>query len=136
MPNRLIHLMLLAVALYAGGAAIVAFSDGTFGRPHIAANARSAPPVASATPDAPIEATTTLLPTIVVRPEPALPTLATVTVRPSRSDRVESLMEVADVPSGSVIPVARSSAVASFAGAGFDMPYYSFGRTLRHVSKE
>ncbi|MEO5561545.1 MAG: hypothetical protein ABIO49_16370 [Dokdonella sp.] len=132
MPNRLIHLLLLAASLYASGAAIVALSNGAPGSGHTEAMAIKPTPAAV---DA-IDATTTLLPVVVVHPEPEVPTLATVTVRPSRTDLAEAVADAGKTPVGPIVQSARVGTVLSFAGAGFDMPYYSFGRTLRHVSKE
>jgi hypothetical protein len=128
-PNRLIHLMLLAAALSTGGAAIVALSNGAL-RPQSVAIHSAAP--------ANVVMTTTLLPTVVVRPEAEVPTLATVTVRPSRADWASATAEQDEAPLGNLVAVARRTRAVSvgIGGAGFDMPYYSFGRTLRHASKE
>lgn len=127
MPPRLIHLMLLAAALSTGGAAIVALSGGALPR-HSLVNSRMAP--------ASVGMTTTLLPAVVVRPEAEVPTLATVTVRPNRADWTGAPTEQGDAPLGNLVAVARRTGGAVVGGAGFDMPYYSFGRTLRHASKE
>ncbi|MEO7326632.1 MAG: hypothetical protein ABIW82_17560 [Dokdonella sp.] len=134
MPNRLIPLLLLAASLYTGGAAIVALSNGAISPRHgeLAAVAK---PAVSPAADA-IDAPATLLPVVVVRPEPDMPTLATVTVRASRADMADAIADASELPVGTVLPAARRKAVLSFASAGFDMPYYSFGRTLRHMSKE
>ena len=123
MPTRLIQLLLLAAALYASGAAVVALSTGNANHARTSAQAVTAPAF-------PLESASTLLPTVVVRPDPEVPTLATVTVRPDRAGL--SGENFVAVP----VPATRKAAVVSFAGGGFDMPYYSFGRTLRHVSKE
>ncbi|MEO6688225.1 MAG: hypothetical protein ABIS07_12605 [Dokdonella sp.] len=134
MPNRLIHLLLLAASLSASGAAIVALSNGALGARHDETTA-AGKPVASPVADT-IDATVTLLPVVVVHPEPDMPTLAKVTVRASRADVGEPIADSSELPVGIVLPAARRKAVLSFASAGFDMPYYSFGRTLRHMSKE
>ena len=113
MPKRLISLLALAVALCASGAAVVLLTP-----------AAQAPAAASAVPaSAPVE-----LPTVVVRPEPEIPTLAQVTVRP----------DDAIFDAGAPVRVRAAARVrASTVGTGgFDMPYYSFGKSLRHSSKE
>jgi hypothetical protein len=128
-PNRLIHLMLLAAVLSTGAAAIVALSNGALLPQNLAT--RGAVP-------ADVVMTTTLLPAVIVRPEAEVPTLATVTVRPSRADWAGATAEPSEVPLGNLVAVARRTSGVSVGvgGAGFDMPYYSFGRTLRHASKE
>lgn len=134
MPNRLIHLLLLAASLYASGAAIVALSNGTPVSRHVETTTAKMPAVSSAAE--PLDATTTLLPVIVVHPEPEMLTLATVTVRPSRTDLTETVAESDEISMAAILPAVPRATALSFASAGFDMPYYSFGRTLRHVSKE
>ncbi|MEO5558194.1 MAG: hypothetical protein ABIO49_00780 [Dokdonella sp.] len=134
MPNRLIHLLLLAASLYASGAAVVALSNGTPVSRHVETTTAKMPAVPPAA--ATLDATTTLLPIVVVHPEPEVLTLATVTVRPSRTDLTETVADSDEIPMATILPGVRRSTVPSFASAGFDMPYYSFGRTLRHVSKE
>lgn len=134
MPNRLIPLLLLAASLYASGAAIVALSNGTAVSRHVettTANMPAVSPVAE-----PLDTTATLLPVVVVHPEPEMLTLATVTVRPSRADLTATVADTDEISMATLLPAGRRSNVLSFASAGFDMPYYSFGRTLRHVSKE
>jgi hypothetical protein len=132
-PDRLIHLLLLAASLYASGAAIVALSNGALRSPGeaTAVNKPTASPAVNT-----IDATAILLPVVVVHPEPEVPTLATVTVRASRAERVQAIADAGEIPASPLLPAARRTAVLSFAGGGFDMPYYSFGRTLRHASKE
>jgi hypothetical protein len=130
-PIRLIRLSLLAASLSVAGAAVVALSD--FGL-------NPSPIVTTAVADrqsGPAELTVTLLPTVMVHPEPDMPTLETVTVRPSRT-------ELADVAGRPVVAISAASmpvlirrpTAHLMSSAGFDMPYYSFGKTLRHVSKE
>ncbi len=132
MPTRLIRLFLLAASLSFTGAAVVALSgSGLVGVP-TAAN------VATLHTNAPMEGlSTTLMPPVLVHPEVEVPTLATVTVRLTRAD-------VANVPASttkaaatvSMPLLARRSTAGLMSSDGFDMPYYSFGKTLRHVSKE
>ncbi|MEO5626779.1 MAG: hypothetical protein ABIQ70_12290 [Dokdonella sp.] len=134
MPNRLIHLLLLAASLSASGAAIVALSNGALSSRQFETKAAK-PLIASPVADT-LDASMTLLPVVVVHPEPEVPTLATVTVRPSRTELTETAADSDGISLGPVVPAVRRTAVLSFASAGFDMPYYSFGRTLRHVTKE
>ena len=134
MPNRLIHLLLLAASLYASGAAIVALSNGTAVSRHVETTTAKMPGVSPVAE--PLDATATVLPVVVVHPEPEMLTLATVTVRPSRADLTATVADSDEISMVTLLPAGRRSTVLSFASAGFDMPYYSFGRTLRHVSKE
>lgn len=123
MPNRLIPLLALAAALYVTGAVIVSLSALT--------GASALPTAAALTPAA--QDTPTLLPAVIVRPELEIPVLAMVTVRPDRSVSSSSVAPKA-VPMG--VLAARASSAAVLPSGGFDMPYYSFGRTLRRVNKE
>lgn len=123
MSNRLVHIALLAVAVSATGSTLAALSHGLPAR-HAATDAAAALQVI-------------LLPTVVVHPEPSIPTLGTITVLPDRSDRVSSSAGHADDYSlGEAIRDAGTSAVGSLPSASLDMPYYSFGRTLRRAAKE
>ena len=78
---------------------------------------------------------TVLLPTVVVRPEPEIPTLATVTVRSGDGGSPEER-----TPKGAarLLPVHAVTSFASTgsAGSGFGMPYYSCGKPLHHGSEE
>lgn len=127
MPSRLFPLLTLAIALFITGGAIVSLAD------HSAGPADSDAMKISATD--PVPTSIPLLPTVVVRPEPEIPTLATVTVRP---DRIEQVAVHAD-RDGKVdrpLALARAGTVATLPGGGFDMPYYSFAKTLRRANKE
>lgn len=122
MPNRLIPLLALAASLYGTGAIIVSLFPLT-DVDHVAAIA-AAPAEPEALP---------VLPTVVVRPEPEIPVLAMVTVRPERSSAVNAELSN-PVPAGAL--AVRASSTALLPSGGFDMPYYSFGRTLHRVNKE
>lgn len=122
MPNRLIPLLALAAALYGTGAIIVSLSSLASNRDTVAAVAPAAEPEALP-----------VLPTVVVRPEPEIPVLAMVTVRPDRSNAASDDAPAA-APLGAL--AVRASSSALLPSGGFDMPYYSFGRTLHRVNKE
>jgi hypothetical protein len=124
LPRRVVHLLLLAVALAGTGTTIAALSNGT---------SDPARPVASAPADA---AATTLLPTVLVYAEPEIPTLATITVRTGDIgsavlERKSSAVHARFLPVHAVTSFASGSA-----GTGFGMPYYSFGKPLRHGTEE
>jgi hypothetical protein len=127
----LIHLLLLAASLYGTGAAVVAFSNGTFGH-HPAVAAVPAATALITTEAAPA----ILLPVVVVHAQAEVPTLATITVRPSRAERGALMSVGAGKPSPGAAISLGHAASTSLSSAAFDMPYYSFGKTLRHVSKE
>ena len=124
LPPRGVQLLSFALALLATGAAIVLAAGGV-------APARSAAPTATRVEAA---AAIPVLPTVVVYPEPEIPTLATVTV----------LADDAAGPSARAGRRARTQpvhAVTSFAsagsaGTGFGMPYYSFGKPLHSGTEE
>lgn len=83
---------------------------------------------------------TTTLPEIVVRPQPEIVTLATVTVRASDALPADAI-DASDSTSASRRRAARQHAVASFAtggaaGTGFGMPYYSFAQPMRVSNEE
>jgi len=126
MPNRLIPLLALAAALYGTGAIIVSLS------PLTAADQSAV----AATPPAAPEALP-VLPTVVVRPDPEIPVLAMVTVRPERAHAINAEMSNW-VPTGAPVGALaiRAASTTVLPSGGFDMPYYSFGRTLRRVNKE
>ncbi|MEO7430461.1 MAG: hypothetical protein ABIR62_00140 [Dokdonella sp.] len=132
MPTRLIRLVFLAATLSFTGAAVVAFSgSGLIDVPAGAAVAAGRDTLLSD----PLH--TTLMPSVRVHPEVEIPTLATVTVRPMYSEvSAVSASSPNALTSVSVPMLARRSTGGLMASAGFDMPYYSFGKTLRHVSKE
>ena len=133
-PTRLTQRLLLAVALSGTGVAIVALSQGVPApRPMLGASATPALQGLN-TGDAP-----TLLPEIVVKPDAGIVTLATITVHPDRTGTWTPATE----RSGDYTVGAKKAedpatrATASLAGGnGFDMPYYSFGRSAHHASKE
>ncbi|WP_395682676.1 hypothetical protein [Dokdonella sp.] len=126
LPRRGAYQLLLAVALVGSGIAVAAFSRGV-----IDANAhasRESAPESSILP-------AVLLPTVVVRPEPEIPTLATVTVH---SGDVETHSERTPMRVARLLPVHAVTSFASTgsAGSGFGMPYYSFGKPLHHGTEE
>jgi len=123
MSTRLLQFALLAIAVSATGSTLVALSHGLPAR-HGGAAA-----------DLPV----TLLPAVVVHPEPSIPTLGTITVLPDRADLAGLAAQdgaSGDYSLGEAIRDAGASAVDSLPGGTFDMPYYSFGRTLRRAAKE
>ena len=122
MPTRLIPLLALATALYGTGAIIVSLS------PLTGANSSAAVAAPAAAPEA-----LPVLPIVIVHPEPEIPVLAMVTVRPERVGATTTQSSNA-IPVGALAVRAASTAVLP--SGGFDMPYYSFGRTLRHANKE
>lgn len=131
MPHRLIQLLLLAASLYGTGAAIVAFTGGASAEPRHAAVASIA-----ALP-APTAISTVQLQTITVRPETRIPTLGTITVRPSRADLAEIAPTASDDDATDVgVRSLPTLAVSTLQGGAFGMPYYSFGKSLHHASKE
>ncbi|GAA0705271.1 hypothetical protein [Dokdonella soli] len=129
MPTRLTRLLLLAVAIAGTGATIVALSPGSSAaRQQV--NAAAVAPAPSAT-------ATTLLPTVVVHPEAPMPTLATITVRPDRTDaEFTEAARANDHLLGEAVRNAGASVGGVLSSTPFDMPYYSFGKPLRRVSKE
>jgi hypothetical protein len=120
MPARLIQLLAFAAALYGTGAMIVMLShfDGN-GAARVATTAAAT-----------VESIPTL-PTVIVRPEPEIPVLAAITVVPDRNE-----LAAAGVRSHSLGVLAAHASAALAPSGGFDMPYYSFGRTLNRVNKE
>jgi hypothetical protein len=130
MPTRLLSLLLRATTLAATGAIVVALAQGAATRRDAALDKARAQQMA------PAAGTPALLPTIVVRPEAVVPTLATVTVH---ARRVRDTVASADpAPAEDALDWRDDSAQAAILlqGGGFDMPYYSFGRSLRRVNKE
>jgi hypothetical protein len=127
LPRRGAFQLLLAVALVGSGVAVASFSRGI-----VESDAHAtAAPSASGSPILPA----VLLPTVVVRPEPEIPTLATVTVR---SGDVGVQNERTAMRVARLLPVhaVTSFASAGSAGSGFGMPYYSFGKPLHHGTEE
>lgn len=124
LPRRGVQLLSLAFGLVVTGTLVATAAGGLV---------PTAPaPVAAAKPaDA---ASIPTLPTVVVRPEPEIPTLATVTVHADNgnasSERTARRMRV--------LPVHAVTSFASggSAGAGFGMPYYSFGKPLHSGTEE
>ena len=126
MTDRLFQSLLLATALSGTAALVLALSSARVGTDA----ATVADPVADATV---VTQQPALLPTVVVRPDPApIPMLATVTVR-AALPAVHGHTPEEDAFLGSVVATPVSYPMPS---AAFDMPYYSFGRTLRRVNKE
>jgi hypothetical protein len=126
MSIRLSQFLLLACSFAGTGAVVTALSS--------ARAITDAPVAASAMPaESAIEAVPTLLPTVVVRPDAPIPTLATITVRPDRSIATGSADEKAPE---FALREAGGSVMGTLSNVSFDMPYYSFGRRARQVSKE
>ena len=121
MPARLIQLLVLAVALIGTGAFVVAVSGI-----HPAVPQTSASATTEAIP---------VLPVVVVRPQREIPTLTAITVSPTRAERVAAGIEVAEASTPETAAIATQAAVLLPSG-GFDMPYYSFGKTLHRMNKE
>ena len=131
-PNRLVRTLLLAVALVATAAAVFAFSLGVpVTRSHATAQAAAVAP----RPHDPT--TAALLPVVIVRPQPPIPTLPTVTVRMSRAEAIANdAPRAGDYSLGAVAHGGSAATIGALPGAAFDMPYYSFGKSLRHANKE
>ena len=130
MTDRLLQRLLLATAISGTTALVVALSSaGSSVVP------RTGPSVATATTPVAIAHEPIMLPTVVVRPEAVVPTLATVTVRASIADRVAADLAAEDA-AGLLTSAGGGLALYPLPSAAFDMPYYSFGRTLRRVNKE
>ncbi len=124
MPARLIQLLALAAGLYGTGAMIVLLAPSVESRQALAATMEA--PAVDAPP---------VLPTVVVRPEPEIPTLATVTVRPD--DDGAAAPAATDVGNDALdILAAHASSAVGLPGGGFNMPYYSFGRPLHRANRE
>jgi len=128
LPRRRSYQLLLAVALVGAGAAITSLSHGVAD-----AGARPLAATASTPASGGAESEIVVLPTVVVRPDPEIPTLATVTVRASDGGASERPPLRARL-----LPVhaVTSFASAGSAGSGFGMPYYSFGKPLRRGTEE
>ena len=123
MSKGLIQRFALATALFATGAILFVLADGIPAR---------RPPVVVATPVPVVDdAAPTLLPTVVVHADAAIPTLATIVVRAPRLDRGRTVVASADAH----VPAAGSGGSGCSSSmtrcAGLEMPYYSFGKTLR-----
>jgi hypothetical protein len=129
LPHRGACQLLLAVVLAGTGVALASFSHG---RVEAGAHATAA---SSASAPAQTILPTVLLPTVVVRPEPEIPTLATVTVLSGDGDtqNVRTPLRAARL-----LPVHAVTSFASTgsAGSGFGMPYYSFGKPLHRGTEE
>jgi len=128
LPRRRSYQLLLAVALVGAGAAITSLSHGVAD-----AGARPLAATASTPASGGVESEIVVLPTVVVRPDPEIPTLATVTVRASDGGASKRPPLRARL-----LPVhaVTSFASAGSAGSGFGMPYYSFGKPLRRGTEE
>lgn len=119
LPRRAIPLLALALALGLTGTTITFLSHA----------------FASDVAGAAAEAAPVLLPTVVVHPEPEIPTLATVTVRVGDGSPGGGALLPA-VPRFAPVHAVTSFASTGSAGTGFGMPYYSFGKPLRHGTEE
>jgi hypothetical protein len=130
LPRRGTYQLLLALALVGAGIGVATLSRGVVEAGSHAALASSASP---AEPSAQEILPTVTLPTVVVRSEPEIPTLATVTVRSGESSASERTPIRARL-----LPVHAITSFASTgsAGSGFGMPYYSFGKPLHHGTEE
>lgn len=116
MTNRLIPALAFPTALAVTGLIFAVLSHGS-------ADHRTA----AAAPDA-----IPVLPLVVVRPEPEIPVLASLTVRPTRAE-----LEAAGVVRRGDDSAERDVLVRELlTGGGLDMPYYSFGKAQHRVSKE
>ena len=130
MQKRLVQLLVLATALFGTGAAIVLIANGISPRPGRVDMAAL-----------PVRAHATLLPTVVVRPPAVIPTLPTVTVRADAHARTALALEgAADETAlkridNDLEALAAGGATGS-TGSAYDMPYYSFGKPLRRLTKE
>jgi hypothetical protein len=122
MTSRFLTLFLLAIALGASGTSIVLLSPGVS---HVSA-ASTAPALSMPAASAP-----TRLATVVVHRTPAIPMLATVTVRPARSMPLP-----VPVPASVLATPAGGLVATALPGGAFGMPYYSFGKPMRHLSKD
>ena len=125
MSKGLLQRLALASALFATGALLFALAGGG---PQRYSNVVAATPMAIAN-DAP----PTLLPTVVVRADAIIPTLPTVTVRAQRLDgeRSNVVASASDHARATGTGGASSCSSSMARCAGLEMPYYSFGKTLR-----
>jgi hypothetical protein len=126
MSKRLVHLLLLASGLYTAGAVIVLFSGG------VATPRPLLPAQAPQTGVAHVEQAARL-PVVAERAAPVIPTLATITVHPVQAH--DGIARVREFALGAA-SAATSGPLVALPGSSFDMPYYSFGKSLRRVSKE
>jgi hypothetical protein len=130
MPNRLFQLLLLAAALTGTGSLLVLLAHAHALQPTVATQPASA---AGRTVPAGVGVPTGVLPVVAVRASLPIPTLGTVTVHARRAGTASgNARRSSDRSAGTII----ASGGGSLQSAVFDMPYYSFGKTLRHVSKE
>lgn len=127
MSNRPFQRLLLASAIAAVGALVVSLTQ----QPDVEAQHPSASAMPTVTHPSLDSEPGIVLPTVVVHGQLPIPMLAKVVVR---SDRPGP--EVSAVNEGGRSEFANGTASGIFAGATFDMPYYSFGRTMRRASKE
>lgn len=135
LPTRVNRLLLLAIAMLATAVTIVALCHGNrVTRAHAsrAVSAQVAQPLSS------IDSAATLLPAIVVTPDPEMTTLATITVRPERPRAVSANRDrVGDFAFDAKVSASAPRVVnAPASGSGFAMPYYSFSRSPRRSNKE
>lgn len=138
--NRSARAVLLAVAIAATGAVVFALAHGAVVVNRAAADAPAAAVQTGAAaipvlPAVPAQVDPPVLPTVVVHAEPAIPVLPTVTVRASRTVAADG-EDVAEPVLVAVEQDLRTLATGASAGGGYDMPYYSFGKTLRRLNKE
>jgi len=128
LPRRGAYQLLLAAALVGSGLAVATFSHGV-------AKADAQANVGSGSSGPAALLPIVMLPTVVVRPEPEIPTLATVTVR-SGDDSTQNERPTLRVARLLPVHAVTSFASAGSAGSGFGMPYYSFGKPLHHGTEE
>ena len=117
-----IQRLALATALFATGAIVFVLAGGIPARQ---------PTVATSSIPVVNDASSTLLPTVVVHSDADIPTLPTVMVRAPRPDRghaaIASTTNQASAGKGGESGCSSSMTRC----AGLEMPYYSFGKTLR-----
>lgn len=126
MSNRLFQVLLLATAVAGTGVTVAALSHGSVSVTHRLGAAPNAAPS--------IHEAATLLPTIVVRPEAEIPTLGLITVRPDKNER--RVADADESPLRIDAGAIGAYAAGSLSSTAFDMPYYSFGKTMRRANKE
>jgi hypothetical protein len=122
MSKGLLQRLALASALFTTGVLLFSLASGIPRRySHVAAT-----PMTIAD-----EAPPTLLPTVVVRADAIIPTLPTITVRAPRLDHERNLASASDHAHATRAGGASDCSSSMARCAGLEMPYYSFGKTLR-----
>lgn len=139
--NRLAHAILLAVAIAATAAGVFVLSHGVQPKAAAMGDTATVPANPAAIPVLPtvfVEAQAMIptLPTVIVQAD-AIPMLPTVVVRANRVEHSDLVAQNAESPA---LLAAEQDlhrlASGTNAGGGYDMPYYSFGKTLRRLNKE